>query len=99
VIMSYKKELVVPNSHNYGIWEQNMEIVLKSKYLWQFTKIVALDFKDRHEKFIVNGKKDNIVEVMMTYIYQEIPFDTSKIEHLNLVWKKLKTMLDKINGS
>jgi hypothetical protein len=32
--MSSKQELVVLNGHNYGMWAQDMEMVLKSKVLW-----------------------------------------------------------------
>jgi hypothetical protein len=44
--MSSKPEHVVLNGHNYGIWAQDMETLLKSKVLWQFTKIMVPDPKD-----------------------------------------------------
>ena len=42
--MSYNWEPTIINGHNYGIWEQYMEM-LKNKVLFPFTKIVVLDSK------------------------------------------------------
>jgi hypothetical protein len=64
-----------------------------------YNGVYLLDPKDEHEKFIMNGKKDEVVGVMLTYIYREIHFHTSEINLLNQVWKKLKTMFDKIDES
>jgi hypothetical protein len=76
--MASKIDLVVLNGLNYVIWAPNMETLLKSKGLWQYTKVVILDLKDDQVKFVVDGKKDEAIGVITTYISQEIHFHTSK---------------------
>jgi hypothetical protein len=43
--MSSKQEHVVLNGHNYGIWAQDMETLLKSKALVVVTKTMVPDLK------------------------------------------------------
>jgi hypothetical protein len=45
-----------------------METLLKSKGLWKYTKVMIPDPTDDHAKFIVDGKKDEVVGVITTYI-------------------------------
>jgi hypothetical protein len=56
-------------------------------------KIVIPDPTNDQEKFIVDGKKDEVVGVIMTYISWEIQFHLSGIEFPHQVWKKLKCCL------
>ena len=44
--------------HNYAIWWKDMETLLKSKALQQFTKTVIPDPKGDQYKFNIDGKKD-----------------------------------------
>jgi hypothetical protein len=60
---------------------------------------VVLDPKDDSRKFIIDGKKDDVVGVVTTYISREIHFHTSGIDCQNNFWKKLNTMFDKANES
>jgi hypothetical protein len=94
--MNSKPEPVVLDGHNYGIWAQGIETLLKSKALWQFSKITVPNPKDDHHKFVIN-KKDETVGVVMTDISKEICFHTRKIDCSNVVWKKLKTSFVKTN--
>jgi hypothetical protein len=62
-------------------------------------KIVIPDPTDDHEKFIVDGKKDEVVGVIMTYISWEIWFHLSGIDFPHQVWKKLKSLFDRVDES
>jgi hypothetical protein len=53
-----------------------MEMLLKSRALWQFTRAMVPDPKDYYNKFIINGKKDEAIGVINTYISREIRFHT-----------------------
>jgi hypothetical protein len=66
--MHPKIDLVVLNESNYAVWAPYMETQLKRKGLWQYMKIVILDPTNDQAKFNVNGKKDEVVGVIMTYI-------------------------------
>ena len=55
------------NGSNYALWALDMETLLKSKGLWKYTNIVILDPIDDHKKFIVDGKKDEYVGLIVTY--------------------------------
>jgi hypothetical protein len=68
--MSSKIDLIILNGLKYVIWSPNMETLLKSKGLWKYTKTVIPDLMDNPMNIIVDGKKDEIVEVIMTYILQ-----------------------------
>jgi hypothetical protein len=65
---------MVLNGQNYGIWAQDMETLLKNKALWQFTETMVLDLKDRQHKFIIDGKKVEVVGVIMTYTIARFTF-------------------------
>jgi hypothetical protein len=66
--MALKIDHVVLNGSNYVEWEPNMETLLKSEGLWQYTKTMIPTPIDDHEKFTIDGKKDEVVGVIMTYI-------------------------------
>jgi len=87
------------NGYNYGMWTQDIKTLLNIKTLWLFIKIVVPYPKNEHEKFMVNGKKEEIISVMATYISREIQFHTSGIDYLNEVWKKLKKLFNKVDES
>lgn len=70
--MDSKIEPVVVDSLNYVVWETNMETLLKSKGLWQYTKVCILDPSDAQVKVIMDKKKDEVVGVITTYISREI---------------------------
>ena len=57
-----------------------METLLKSKGLWQYTNTMIPDPTNDQEKFIVDGKKDEVMGVIMTYISLEIRFHISEIK-------------------
>ena len=54
---------------------------------------------DAYEKFTINGKKDEVVGVIATYISHEIRFRTSGIDFPHELWKKLKSLFDKVDES
>jgi len=54
-----------------------METLLKSKGLWQYTKVTILDAL---EKISIDGKKDGVVGVITNYISWEIYFHLSGID-------------------
>jgi hypothetical protein len=76
---------IVLNGSNYEVWDLDIETLLKSKVLWQYTKVVILDPTDASVKFSIDGKKDEVVGVIMTYISQEIHFHVSGLECPNTV--------------
>ena len=76
-----------------------MKALLKSKGLWQCTKVSFPDPSNAQEKFPVDGKKDEAVGVIMTYILHEIWFLTSGIECPHEFRKKLKSLFDKVDES
>jgi hypothetical protein len=45
---------------------------------------------------VVNGKKDNVVGVMIAYISKELRFHIIEIDHPNEVLKKIKRVVDKV---
>lgn len=45
-----------------------METLMERKGLQQYTKTTILDLKDDQAKFVIDGKKDDVVEVITTYI-------------------------------
>jgi hypothetical protein len=45
-----------------------METLLKSKGIWKYKNTMIPYLTDDHMKFIVDGKKDEVVGVIMTYI-------------------------------
>jgi hypothetical protein len=59
---------LVMNRSNYAVWEPHMETLLKSKGLFQYMKTVILDPTDDQEIFYVDGKKDEAIGIITTYI-------------------------------
>jgi hypothetical protein len=60
------------NRSNYAIWTPDMETLWKIKVLWQYTKVVIPDPTDASKNVAMDGKKDEVVGVIMTYILREI---------------------------
>jgi hypothetical protein len=50
-------------------------------------------------KFVVDGKKDEVVGVNTTYIAREICFHISGINCPHQAWKKLKSLFDRVDES
>ena len=66
--MSSKIDHVILDGLNYDIPTPNMETLLKSKGLYQYMKI-TIPYPSNHQaKFVINGKKDEAVRVITTYI-------------------------------
>ena len=78
--MDSKIEPSILDGLNYAIWAIDMETLLKSNRLWQYTKVSILDPFDAQEKFSIDGRKDELVRVIMTYISHDIWFHTSGID-------------------
>ena len=62
-------------------------------------KVSILDPTDSQETFVIDGKKDEVVGVITTYISREIRFHSSRIDYPYEIWKKLKSLFDKVNES
>jgi len=71
---------VVLNKLNYAVWALDKETLVKSKGLWIYMKISIPDPTDDQERLIVNGKKDEAMGVIMTYISWDIQFHLSGID-------------------
>ena len=97
--MASKIEPTILDGLSYAVWATDMETSLKSKGLWQYKKAAILDQSNALAKFVINRKKDEVVGVITTYISQEIQFHTSGIDCPHDVWKKLKSLSDKVNKS
>jgi hypothetical protein len=54
---------------------------------------------DDHAKFIVDGKKDEVVGVITNYISRKIHFHLIGIEFPHQVWKKLKSIFEIVDES
>jgi len=50
-----------------------MKTLVKTKWFWQYTKVVILNPADDQVKFGVYGKKDKVVGIIMTYIGVDCP--------------------------
>jgi hypothetical protein len=88
---------IVLNGLDYDIWAPDIEILLKSKGLWKYTKTVILDPMDDQVKFVIDDKKHEAVGVIMTCISWEIRFHTSGINCPHQVWKNMKYLFDKVD--
>jgi hypothetical protein len=78
--MASNIDTIVLNGSNYAVWEVDMETLLKSKRLWQYMKTVIPDPMEEQAIFVVDGKKDEYVGVITTYISWEIHFDIIGID-------------------
>jgi len=78
--MASKIDLLVMNGSNYAACELYMETLLKIKGLWKHTNIVILDQTDDQEKCVIDGKKNDVVGVIMIYISLKILFHLSGID-------------------
>jgi protein associated with RNAse G/E len=92
-----KIDLVVWNKSNSAVWKPNMETLLKSKGMCYYMKIVSPDPLEDEAKFIVDGKMDETVGVIMTYISWEIHFHLSGMDFPHQVQNKLKSLFEKVN--
>jgi hypothetical protein len=59
---------IVLNGSNYAVWAPYMETMLKHKGVWKYMKIVIPDPTDDQEKFVVDGKMNEDVGFITTYI-------------------------------
>ena len=64
-MMISKIEHIVLNGNNYAIWVPYMDTLLKNKRLWKYIKVTIANPTDVDVKFIINGKKDEVVGVIM----------------------------------
>jgi len=94
-----KIDIVVLSGSNYVVWAPDMETLLKSKGPWKYTKTAILVPTDDYMKLTVNGKKDEVVGVIMTYISWEIRFNTTRIDCPHQVWKNLKSLFKKVDDN
>jgi hypothetical protein len=92
-------DIVVLNISNYVSWAPNMGTLLNRKGSSKYMKISILDPTYYQEKFIVYGKKDEAVGVIMTYISREIRFHINGIDFPHQVWKKMKSLFDQVDES
>lgn len=74
-----------------------METILKSKLSWQYMKTMIPNPTDDYEKFVVDGKKDEVVGVITTYISQEIQFHIIGIDFPHQVQKNLMSLFDGVD--
>jgi hypothetical protein len=95
--MASKIDPVILNESNYAIWVPDMETLLKSKIPWKYTITMIPYPTHNQENYIVDGKKDEVVGVIMTYILWEIHFHNIGIECLHQVWKKFNSLFDRVN--
>jgi hypothetical protein len=92
--MDLKIDPIILKRSNYAEWEPYMETILKCKGLWKYMKIVIPDPTYDHANFYFNGKKDEVVGVMKTYISREIQFYFNGINFPHQFWKKIKLLFD-----
>ena len=52
--------------------------------------------RSNQEKFVINRNKDEDVGAITIYISCDIRFHTSGIDYPHEVWKKLKSLFDKV---
>jgi hypothetical protein len=97
--MASKIDQVLMNRSNYAVWAPDMETPLKSKILCQYTKIVIPYSTDDQTKFSVDGKKDEVVGFITTYILWEIWFHLSGIDYPHQLWKNVKFLFNRVNES
>jgi len=57
-----------------------MKTLLKRKGFWQYTEIEIPNPTNDHAKFIVDGKKDEVVGIIAIYILWEIHYHLIGIE-------------------
>ena len=76
-----------------------MEILLKIKGLYQYTKVVIPYTSNTSTNLVVDGMKNEVFGVISTYISWEIWFHTSGIDCLHEVWKKVKYLFHKVDRS
>jgi hypothetical protein len=70
--MASKIYLVSLNGSNYVVLTPYMDTLLKSKGSWKYTNTVISDPIDNQMKFVVDEKKDEDLELIMTNISLDI---------------------------
>jgi len=95
--MASNIDLVILNKSNYVVSTPDMETLLNTKWLWKFTKTVIPDPTDDHENFVVYGKKDEAMRVIMTYISWEIHFHLSGIDFPHEVLKNMNALFNRVD--
>jgi hypothetical protein len=78
-------------------WAPDMETLLKSKGLWKYMKIVILDTTYDQAKIVFDGKKDDVVGVITTYISREIQFHISGIDCPHQVWNEMNSLFYRVD--
>ena len=76
-----------------------METLLKRKGLWKYTKVVIPYPTYASTKIFIDGKKDEAIGIITTYISWDIHFHISGIEFPHWFWNKLKSLLDRVDES
>jgi hypothetical protein len=74
-----------------------METLLKIKGLWKYTKVVIPDPTYDQTKFMFDGKKDDVVGVIITYNSWKIRFHLSGIDCPHYVWNNMKSFFNRVN--
>ena len=97
--MASKINPIILNASNYAVWVPYMESLLKSKGLWKYMKVLIPWPTKNQTKFIIDGKKNEDVGVIMTYILWEICFHLIGINYPHQFWKKLKSLFDRVYES
>ena len=77
--MDSKIDLSILDGLNYVSWVTSMETLLKSKGISQYTKAMIPNPSNDLSMSVVDGKKDEDVGLITTYISKEIQFSTSGI--------------------
>ena len=72
--MASKIDTIILDGINYTILAPDMETLMKIKWIWKYTKTTISDLSNEQLKFIINGKKDEAIEVITTYISWETWF-------------------------
>jgi len=62
-------------------------------------KIAIRYLRDYQKNFNVDGKKDEAVGVIMTYISREIQFHISGIDFPHQFWRNLNSLFDRVDES
>ena len=81
--MASKIDHVILDGLNYAIWEPDMETMMKSKAIQQYTKTVIPNPSDDQAKFIIDGNKDETVGLLRPISLRR--YDFTPMELISLV--------------
>ena len=62
-------------------------------------KITIPYFLHDQIELLIDGKEDDAIAVITTYISQEICFHTSGINYPHCIWKDMNSLFDNVDGS